>query len=185
MSAILWLALLGAIALERPQAEWQRLLEEGRFGAAWQVLSREPDPLDRARGEVEVLYRAGDPAGALARSESGLDEAPEDLELLHRAVSASIWLRDGARAREWLRHLERAISTADPSGEDRSGWQEAARDFGARIGELERSQSDRWRAVARARLVTGSVFLLSVGALVFLLRALRADREARSGTADR
>ncbi len=185
MSAAFWPVLLGMAFAQGPQTDWQRFLEEGRFGASWEALSRELDALGRARGKAAVLYRAGDPAGALGSAESGLEQAPEDLELLRRAVLASIWLRDAGRARGWLQRLERIVSTAELASEDRDSWKEAARGFGARIVELERAENERSRAVARARLVAGAVLFLSAGALGFLLRALRADPEARSGTKDR
>jgi hypothetical protein len=64
MSAVA--AVLLALCAQDGLARVQAALDAGDFAAAWGRQAGEPDPLMAARGRCEILYRAGDPAGALA-----------------------------------------------------------------------------------------------------------------------
>ncbi len=170
---VCWLSLFAGQAGD---ASWKAAVELGRFGDAWRMLELETDPLLRRRAEVEALYAAGDPAGALAFAENGLLSNPGDLELLFRAVSASIWLRAGERSRDAYERLAVAVKGAELSPDDRSAWHEALEDQRQRIETLERAEDARARAFGRARLVASLMLVLCLAGLAFLLFAFGHER---------
>lgn len=156
------LALLLALAAQEsvPSA-----LEAGDYARAWQLAEQAPSVLERARGHSEVLYRAGDPAGALQAAREGLEEAPTDLELLYRATGAALWLEEPGLARTLADRLGAAVSAAELPPEHRPGWESAARDFRAQASRLAERDATRRAAVTRARVTTAMVGLALVGVL--------------------
>src|SRR5262245_30022148 len=96
-------------------------LDERDFRGAWARMLAEPDALVRARERTEILYRAGDPAGALAAARAGLALAPEQLELLYHAAGAAIWIQDALSAAEYSARLQRAVEDdLELASEDRT-----------------------------------------------------------------
>jgi hypothetical protein len=126
------------------------------YHSAWARLEAEGDELTRWRGQTQVLYGAGDPAGALAAARSGLASAPDQLELLYHAAGSALWLQEVALAREYTARLERALEASAPSRtpEDQQAWRAAAADFARRATELRGHEAARVRALAQARAIS-------------------------------
>src|SRR6185503_6730933 len=103
------LLLTGALLFAQGEADnrLRRSLEAGEFLAAWEQAESAPDPSLGSRWRSEILYRAGDPAGALEAAREGLTAAPDDLELSFRATASALWLRDAEAALEHVGRLER------------------------------------------------------------------------------
>lgn len=163
------LALLAALPLqEDPLAVAGRALAAERYGAAAAALAEAPPSAARARLWTQLYYAAGVPRRALAHAEEGLAQAPEDLELLHRAASSALWVGDAGRAQRFTARLAAAVGASDLGGETRAGWQAAVEDFERRVGELEARGRARSSAVARARGVVALMAALA-GAILFRL----------------
>jgi hypothetical protein len=142
-------------------------LASGRFDQAWRALEDEPDLLRRARGRAEVLYRAGDPEGALRAAREGLASAPDDLELLHRATAAALWLADAGGARSWLERLAKAVERNSLAGENRRAWEASVASFRRQSDELAAAEDARAAAVRRARwLALGTLASVAAGLVV-------------------
>ncbi len=151
-----------------PQDHHQRALEEaeaGRLGSAWAEMLAETDRARQLRARTEILYRAGDPAGALQAAEQGLEHAPADLELLHRGCSAALWLQDGERAADLALRLQQAVLGAELLPEHRRVWEEASLSLREAAGELVQRDSLRERAFRRARWTAAAVLAIAVLAL--------------------
>jgi hypothetical protein len=178
MSAVA--AVLLALCAQDGLARVQAALDAGDFAAAWERQVAEPDPHMAARGRCEILYRAGDPAGALAAAQEGLRLAPLDLELLHRASSSALWLGDAPLADALVRELGRAIGQAALAPEERPAWDEAVRTFEGRVQALTEHDAARERAVRRAR-TTSCVALATALAALLVLAAGRGPGASRHG----
>jgi len=126
-------------------------LERGDFLAAWSAMEAQGDALEKQRERSQILYAAGDPAGALAAAEQGLALAPTELELLHRATSSALWLSEPERARAFATRLAAAVDQVELAPEYRQGWRASRDDFLERVAELERHEAARAGAIARAR----------------------------------
>jgi hypothetical protein len=148
---------------------WRAALAEERYGAAWEALAGETDLLARRRGEVEVLLAAGDPAGALAFAEDGLVRVPDDLELLFRASSAALWLRDADSARDAGDRLAAAVSQAALAPGDRLAWERSVADHRARTAELLRAEERRGVAFLRSRGIALALLVLALVGLLALV----------------
>lgn len=176
MSGALLLALGLALA---PQDHARRALEElqaGRHAAAWAEMLAETEPLARSRARTEILYQAGNPGAALEAIGEGLRLAPGDLELLHRGISAALWLQDAGRSEALLRDLQAALEHAELAPEHRAAWEEALLSFQQRCKNLREHERLRGRFVARAR---GTALGLLALACLFLL-ALALPAQGRS-----
>lgn len=154
----LWLA---------PQAdltEVRAAVAAGDYPRAWELTGQLRDELLRARARSEVQYRAGDPSGALAFARGGLDDHPDDLELLFRASSAALWLQESALANLYVARLEVAVtaSRARFTPDEAAAWAATVEDFRERTRNLASHEEARGRAVARARA-------LSIGTLMLVL----------------
>ena len=135
-----------------------KALESEDYHAAWESLRAEPNELARWRGRAEVLYRAGDPAGALGAARAGLAIDSGQIELIYRATGAAIWLEDGAAAVGYADRLARAANALGKSNPEKSqAWQEIARDYGARSQAivLRDRALDRTLACFRALSIGG------------------------------
>lgn len=171
--------MLLAFLLAVAPADLERVLHEldqGRFAAAEAALAGEDDPLLRARGQTEILYRGRDFPAALRAAEAGLERDPSDLVLRHRAAASALWLERAGRAREHLAELERALAAAD--AETRGAWSATVEDFRARGAAIEAREADRRRRVARARIVSATALVLLVGAFAWSLRPTREGRDS-------
>jgi len=167
MRGLVVLVALLAWAPPAPGQEPADALAAGRFDRAWRALEDEPDPVRRARGRAEVLYRAGDPGEALRAAREGLATAPDDLELLHRATAASLWLADARSARSWVERLAEAVGKSSLAGENRRAWEASVASFRRQCDELAAAAEAREAAVRRARwLALGALASVAVGLLV-------------------
>jgi tetratricopeptide (TPR) repeat protein len=138
----------------------------------------EADPLARCRARAEILYQAGDPGAALEAIEEGLRLAPGDLELLHRGVSAALWLRDVGRSDALLRDLQAALGRAELAPEHRGAWEAGVRSFQERSQLLHGNELVRERFLARARVT--ALGLLGLACLFLLALAPRAQGRSSS-----
>jgi len=170
------LTLMLGLAAQDDSMAVRPLLEQGDYAAAWERQAAEPDALRRARMRCEILYSAGDPAGALEAAREGLRHAPGDLELLHRACSAALWMGDSRAAEEEARELERALSQAVLAAENRPAWEENVRAFRRRAGELSAHEAMRDASAARARRTALVALVTAVGALLGLSAQGRSSR---------
>ena len=114
------------------ESTWRSSLEAGDYAQAWSLAQAEPDGVGRDLARASILYRAGDPVGALAAAESGLRAEADHLELLHHAAAAALWLEDGESALEYSSHLLRVVDSERGSAmspTDREAWRASARSF--------------------------------------------------------
>jgi len=148
------LLLLAGFAAQASLEQLRSELGAGDYHSAWQELASEPDDLMRTRMRAEILYRAGDPVGALDAARAGLEIDPEQLDLLYYAAGSSVWMEDESDAVEYSSRLLRAAEAlkAEPSEEQRA-WKEAARGLAARSGALIERRNDLSRSLARLRFV--------------------------------
>jgi hypothetical protein len=152
----------------------QALLGERRLSDAFDLLPEIRDPLLGARAEAELFYLARDFPRCLAAVDAGLAQAPRDLLLLHRALTASLWLRDGRRSTDWCAELAGAVAAADLGPEERAWWDESLAALRANAGDLLESARARDRRVALARAVSLSAIAGTLVGLALLARAPRA-----------
>jgi hypothetical protein len=147
-------------------------LEASRYPEAWRLAEDQPDELRRSRAKSEVLYRAGDPSGALAQARQGLASAPDDLELLFRASSAALWMQEPSLATLYSARLAQAIEGARPAlaPEEATAWEATARDFAERAQGQARHAEARIRAVARTRALSIGTFVLVLGLIALAAR---------------
>lgn len=157
------IACLAVLVLPVAQESIASTLEAGDFALAWQLAERAPSALERARGHSEILYRAGDPAGALKAAREGLVESPGDLELLFRATGAALWLAEPRLAGSLAERLTAAVDERELAPEHREGWEAAARDFRQQAEQLAERDATRRAALKRARATAWGVGLALVG----------------------
>jgi hypothetical protein len=166
--------LLAAVAYSLLQTDMGRIeeaLAAGDYHDAWARAEEAPAALARWRARTEILYRAGDPAGALAAARAGLALEPAHLELLHRAASSALWLEEATSAREFTERLHRAVEgSTDLEPVEREPWEAAALAFTARTAALLQHEHERTRASTWSRA-------LSLGVLASVL--LLVAREVR------
>ena len=179
---MLVLLLTGAVLIAQGEADerLRRSMEAGEFLAAWEQAESAPDPTLGSRWRSEVLYMAGDPAGALEVAQAGLRAAPDDLELSFRAAASALWLQDARAALEHVERLERVLGRhATLDGEDLEEWQAACASFRGQVLALVRHNEARARAEASARAISlcaGGVVL----ALLWLGRRLQSQGKSSS-----
>jgi len=146
------IALAVCLLLPRQADAVKQALASGEYRAAWTEMESQEDPVQRARQEAEILYRAGDPARALAAARHGLAKSPEHLELLYYAAGASIWLQDGTTGGEYTARMQHILENSpELAPSDRQQWQRVTSDFSARIRDLLAHANARDSAVALAR----------------------------------
>ena len=150
--------------------EAMRALSAERFGEAWRLLEEVAEPLERHRGRAEVLYAAGDPSGAMAEVEAGLELAPTDLGLIFRGGATAYWLEDPVSTKGYARRLDEAVRQAELADDDRGAWEGAVATFEERARELAGKEEERAGAVGRARWVSLSALIGAAGLLLFLGR---------------
>jgi hypothetical protein len=150
------MALLGLLMLAvPPQDGIERALESSDFSLAWQLMESEQDSLEQMRWRTEILYRAGDPSGALEAAREGLAANPADLRLLLRATGAALWLQDERASSSYAPRLRSAVQESEAlTPEERPAWLELSAGLTARSEELERHAAARDRAVSRSRWIS-------------------------------
>lgn len=161
------LALCLAFAPQADLTAVRAALSSSDYPLAWELAQGQADALQRSRATSEVLYRAGDPSGALEQARQGLVEHPGDLQLLFRAAGASIWLKEAGSANHYSERLSHALEAARAQlgPEDASAWTEITRDFVAQGRSLARNEEARLRAVARSRALSLSAFAVVLAAI--------------------
>ncbi|HED64229.1 MAG TPA: hypothetical protein ENJ09_01615 [Planctomycetes bacterium] len=144
------------------------------LGSRWAAVEAlPPESQDRLPRAAALLMEAGDFGGALLLAERALERDPENLELLWRAASISVSLRDAGRARRHADALWAAVQ--DRASGDRE-WQSAALELERSADQLEEHAAERVRLLRRARLLSGGIFAVLLAALAWLLRADAAGR---------
>lgn len=159
------LALLG---LEH-RTGWREALDSEEYSRAWGLAEIELDELSRSVAKAEILYRAGDPVGALAAAENGLQIDPTQLDLLFRATGAAVWLEQSALASDYAARLESSVNTSTLlDSSEAAAWRAAAAALGQRSAVLNGHVEEVRHAVERARLLTfgGTAFVLAFVALL-------------------
>jgi hypothetical protein len=133
----------------------QELLSERRLAEAHDLLPAIEDPLAAERALAELWYLGRDFKASFDAAERGLALAPGDLLLLHRALGAALWLRDGERAAAVARRLEETVAGAALGADERAWWEETVRRLGADAQALVAADAERSARAARARRTCG------------------------------
>lgn len=162
------LSALSCLGVQDGLQHAREALAAGDYHAAWQRIEAETGELDRWRGRAEILYRAGDPAGALKAARAGLAIAPMQLDLIYHAAGATIWLEDGRGGVAYSTRLLQAAEAAQGTGDH--AWLATARDLAARGDALVAREEALKSAVAWLRSITIGVLVLWLVALWMALR---------------
>jgi len=149
--------------------DWRGALEAGDFRAAWQA-AQDQAGLERARAELCILYKAGDPAGAWSAAQRGLAESPQDLEFLFYATGAALWLGGADAAQLSSARLLAAVAGANLGAQERAAWESTARSYAQAALELERGAATRASALRRSKLVALAGLGLALAGLLYLAR---------------
>lgn len=142
--------------------------EAGRYREALVALEDEEDPLLGHQGRAHVRYLARDFPAALDEARAGLALAPGDPVLLHRALTAAIWLRYGALAQELAEELAAAVDAGAVEATARAWWLREIDDLRARADALADARKRRDAALGRSRLVACILIVATGAAIVFL-----------------
>lgn len=111
-------------------AGWREALATEDYAKAWALSRAEPDGLSKYLARAEILYRAGDPVGALDAAEAGLRIDSKHLGLLYRATASALWLEQGPLASEYSVRFEASVNAAVTFGDgEREEWKKAAVDL--------------------------------------------------------
>ena len=160
-----WLVCLLVLAQPAADGAYDRArthMEEGEFGAAWEALQTVEEPLLVHRGHADLFYWTRDFPASLSAARRGLELAPHDIFLLHRALAAALWLRAVDESRALVGRLERAVADAALSEADRAWWVGTVESLGADARDLARGAARRQAALSRARW-TALVLLAGAG----------------------
>ncbi len=160
---------LASLGMQAGLASSRPLLEAEEYYAAWKAVCGEPDELAGWRGKSEILYRAGDPAGAFAAARAGLAIDPVQIDLIYYAAGSAIWLEKGPEAVNYSERLLRtAVAMGDESTGERQAWVEAAQAFAERSKALEEHESKLSRTVSKLKAISlgwVALWLLVLGVL--------------------
>lgn len=174
MSLLACLVLCASGATEEP---YRSALRRGEMRLALEQARAQADPVLIARGEVEVLYFAGDLRGALECAERGLVLHPTDAWLGWRACEIAKNLGQARAARDGLARFLAADFPLAPGADrpqDAAFWDEQRTALAAEIAALETRDAQARRALERARWVTVLALAGGVVALVCFARVPRA-----------
>jgi hypothetical protein len=149
----------------------RQLAEQGDPLAALDLARGETDPVQRARAEVWIYYRARDFDSALAAAELGLASDPQDLWLLEREGACALSLRDGELAREASARFSGQLASAPPA--ERETWAAAARELEQQSAALLEQDARAERAGRLARWTALALIAASIGLCVWLARPVR------------
>jgi hypothetical protein len=147
------------------------LIEQGRYTEALVAI----DGLDGPQGHsyrTRTLHQAGDLLGAYEAGLDGLDETPDDLQLLLSTVDVALAVEAPAVS-DLTGRLSAAVAALPPDAEHRSWWEGKALEYRELVAELEGGASVRVGAERRARWVAG-LGLAGAGLLLLFLSRRRA-----------
>lgn len=151
----------------------RELLDRGSYPAAIRAADRLPDRVERSQVRVEVLYSAGDLAGALRTGLDGLMESPGDLTLEWRMTQITLALRIPDLAREHLLQFEKSLAAASLDRPEDVGWWraqwESCRTKESQLG-IEYAELELASQRARATAIAG--ICLALWALVALAKSV-------------
>lgn len=176
MSLIACLVLYASGARSGAEEPFRPALRRGEMRLALEQARAQEDPVLVARGEVEVLYFAGDLRGALERAERGLALHPADAWLGWRACEIAKNLGLARVARDGLiRFLAADFPRVAGSDQlqDAGFWEQQRASLAAEIAALESRDELAARALQRARWVTVLVLAGGIVALVCFARPPR------------
>ena len=168
LAAPVVLTLLGQPAFSAPFQDVAALREQGLYGLALEQAQALANPTERAREVLEVLYHAGDLAGALSAGLAGLDSAPEDRLLLWRSSRLATDLAAASLALDLTgrlaREAERLASEPGTNAETALWWLDTSAvmvEEAQRLGGVREQQATaRGRALWVA--ILGLALLLAV-----------------------
>jgi hypothetical protein len=168
LAAPVVLTLLGQPAFSAPFQDVAALREKGLYGLALEQAQALANPTERAREVLEVLYHAGDLAGALSAGLAGLDSAPEDRLLLWRSSRLATDLAAASLALDLTgrlaREAERLASEPGTNAETALWWLDTSAvmvEEAQRLGGVREQQATaRGRALWVA--ILGLALLLAV-----------------------
>ncbi len=103
------LALLGPAGGRGDSQDVAALRDQGLYALALKQAQALDDPTERSREMLEVLYHAGDLAGALGAGLTGLEVAPDDRLLLWRSARLATDLAAASAALDLARRLAREV----------------------------------------------------------------------------
>jgi hypothetical protein len=142
------------------------------YHSAWEAIGAERDELARWQGRADILYGAGDPAGALEAARAGLALDPVNIGLLYHAARATVWMEDREGAVAYSGRLLRAADgVGDADSAERRGWQQAAADLVARSEALAARERELDRTLVRLRSASVAGVVLWLFLLWSVLRA--------------
>ena len=151
--------------------EVRSLRAAGRFEEALVRAADIEDPALRAFERLEVLYYAGDLAGALRAAVGGLEADPRHLQLLWRGTRLAIDLGATERAEELAGRLRESIDGdggLDPG--TRSDWLGVADGYDEEVQGMSQRAAQRRSALLRARVLVLGAGVVSVVVLILLSR---------------
>ena len=146
----------GGAPAGKPRGEWQRLVSEGYFNRAWQLLRE--GKVEAAQGQFErglaahpshhaarlahgrVLQQLGRLEQARLEYEQALSQVPDDVEARMALIDLLIRLERLTPAREQLDRLPASLARAHPALERRAALAQASE----RLGEYRDAIAD-WR----------------------------------------
>ena len=164
------MSLLTGLGLQEDKelAEARRALTLGDYHRAWELVESQSNELMRLRGRTEILYKAGDPSGALRAAKAGLEMSPTQIDMIYHAACAAIWLEEGS---EGIRHSTRLIHVAGDMGESTGrGWRQAGEELAIRARTIADRSEQLDRSVGRLRLVAIGGIALWLSAIWSALR---------------
>jgi hypothetical protein len=151
-----------------PSQDVATLREQGLYGLALEQAVALGDPTERAREVLEVLYHAGDLAGALGAGLAGLEAAPADRLLLWRSSRLATDLAAAPLALDLTarlaREAERLALEPGTGAEIARWWLDTSAEMVAEAKRLDGVRKQQASAEGRALWVAvlGLVLLLAV-----------------------
>lgn len=146
------------------------LMQQGRWPDALEAADGESDPAARARARVEILFAAGDLAGALNAARAGLRLSPRDPALLWRSSQLALILRMPSSAKEGVAALEAVVASDGLDPANRVWWNAQVGSLREQLVVLLEREAARMRAAARARWTVGVGLALCVAAILWFAR---------------
>ena len=175
-AAALWVAIHASLisparGQEAAYEDFRLLVAERRFGEAAEAVEAIVDSLLAHRAEADLRYFARDFPASLAAARAGLALAPGDLTLLHRALSAALWMRAEADAVELAETLSTAVEGASLEAAERAWWEATRDSLATSTAELTASRQALERHQSRARWATAAGLAVALLGLGFLARS--------------
>jgi len=164
-----------ALGFQEGLAETRKAIASGDYRGAWELVLAESNELVRLSGQAELLYKAGDPAGALKAATAGLEIAPTQTELIYYAACAAIWLEEATSAIAFSNRLAQAADERkDSSG---NSWRQAGEELAVRASSIAERDEQLAHSVKLLRLVAmGGIAAWILGIGIALLLQGRSRR---------